>query len=135
MAGSIEGNPDTGFTISIYVIYLIFFLAGILLIASPFIIYYTIKLFVHLHRHSKHYKSILDEAKTNSYNNMPREEIEKYFYLIDHPIYRERYVNYIKDKDITPSGDWTNKEIPNINDSNASGILAELEEKWLNLKK
>ncbi len=83
-------------------------------------------------RYAKYNKKVLTTAKNRVHNGMKREVIEAYFYGLD-GFYQERFISYIKKQQIVPTGNWTDGELPNVDDNNASGMLAELEEKWLEL--
>ena len=61
-----------------------------------------------------------------------RVKIGEAFGSLSSPAVRVKYVAFLRDAGVSPSGQWEDG-LPNISDDRASQMLAELEEKWLKL--
>ncbi len=46
---------------------------------------------------------------------------------------RLKYIEFLQNQKIKPQGEWPDGNLPNINNDEASTLLAKLEEKWLGL--
>lgn len=96
-------------------------------------IYLSVRLHNENRKIRKLNRTLIEEAKLNTPKNSERKTIAYYFYKLPSGYYRLQYVNYLKTKEVQPLGDWPEGKLPNRNDDEASGNLAELEEKWLGL--
>jgi hypothetical protein len=64
-----------------------------------------------------------------------REQISKQFSQFKTKEGRHKYVQYLQNEGIKPTGIWLEGKIPNHKNDEASTLLAQLEEKWLGLDK
>lgn len=74
--------------------------------------------------------------KNRDNSRIDRKEIATWFDGFRSSYYRERFVKQLKKYVfyINPRSIWPQKELPNVNDDNASNLLAELEESLLGLR-
>lgn len=117
------------FLLCILFMYLYLWIAPLFLVISFFLLFSAFfNFFKQKHFNKKNYLLAISRVE----DGMNRKIIEEDFFNL-HSRFRSDYIFYIKEKKITPTGNWKNGVIPNDNDDFASGLLADLEEKWLGL--
>ncbi|MEM6965127.1 MAG: hypothetical protein AAF573_10190, partial [Bacteroidota bacterium] len=62
-----------------------------------------------------------------------REEISFYFKKFKLEKFRIKFLELLSKNNVKVAGQWPNGQLPNIDDDESSGRLAQLEEKWLGL--
>ncbi|MCB9298005.1 MAG: NACHT domain-containing protein [Lewinellaceae bacterium] len=63
----------------------------------------------------------------------PREEIAGHFRSLQSGYYRKKYIRLLREREVAPTGEWPDGKPPYEKGDEASGMLAQLEEKWRNL--
>ena len=63
----------------------------------------------------------------------PRPEIARHFRSLKSAYYRKKYIRLLREREVAPSGEWPEGKPPYEKDDEASGMLAQLEEKWRGL--
>jgi hypothetical protein len=66
-------------------------------------------------------------------NSVSRAEIHTNFMHFRSPSVRLKYIQMIENQKLAVTGNWPEGDLPNVNNDDASTLLAQLEEKWLGL--
>lgn len=97
-----------------------------------FVIRFVYRLSLSIFDYIKEYLKIKKILKSNI-NHISRQQIANQLKSYKTAWARIKYIEYLQDKKIKPSGEWSQKGLPNFNNDEASILLAKLEEKWLGL--
>ena len=89
-------------------------------------------LYISLFNTSLNYKKALKEISHST--TMDRKIIAKYFHKRKFSQTRLKFVKAIQTQGIIATGSWPDNLLPNVDDDEASTLLAQLEEKWLGLE-
>ncbi|MCB9048024.1 MAG: NACHT domain-containing protein [Lewinellaceae bacterium] len=65
--------------------------------------------------------------------SVPRATIAQHFQSLRSPHYRKKYIRLLREREVTPAGDWPDGKPPYEKDDEASGLLAQLEQQWRGL--
>ncbi len=98
---------------------------------------FVVRIYILLILHIINFKDILNFKKMlKKISHSPRinrATIAKHFYKFKLPKNRLKFVRAIQTQGIIATGSWSDNTLPNVNDDEASTLLAQLEEKWLGL--
>jgi hypothetical protein len=72
-------------------------------------------------------------TRSSNTGALSRQAIARYFHSLDTNWGRLEYLEFLQNQKIKPQGEWLDGKLPNINNDEASTLLAQLEEKWLGL--
>ncbi|NTS78141.1 NACHT domain-containing protein [Catenovulum sp. SM1970] len=107
------------------------FISSILLLwLISVLIKWFIGCFERYKRTSMDKKFYAESIKSGSFT---RERISKDFYGLNTQSYRDKYLTFLENKNITPDGNWPDGRLPNIDNDKSSTKLAQLEERWLGI--
>jgi hypothetical protein len=105
----------------------LYFAVGVAFILFVFLsigLYYLFKDLLHLKTIRKLVKSSIIERKI----------IFEHFDKFEFSFFRLKFVQYLQNFSISPTGTWPNGDLPNSNDDDASILLAKLEAQWVGLE-